>query len=409
MTTQSRRAPAFRWPALVWVLLSFGIGAAALPGRASAQGAATDQARAPSVTVVEAAVGQITQTAVISGTLVARDEVLVASQLDGFAIVEILVEEGDRVQAGQVLARLARDTLEASLAQNSAQIGRAEAAIQQASSSIAEAEANQVQAQASFERAKSLREGGFTSGEVFDQRQATAQTTTARVASARQSLRLAEADKRLAEAQRQELLIRLNRTEIKAPVGGIVSRRTARIGAMAAMASDPLFRIIADGAIELEADVAETTLARVSVGQKGEVYPAGWTKPASATVRLVSPEVGKTTRLGRVRLALDLTGRDGDDGAPPIAIGSFARGLIKIARSEGVLVPQSAVMSGPDGARIQVVRDGIVETRRIVPGIRAGAQTEVVEGLAAGEQVVAISGTFLRNGDRVIAVPPATR
>jgi HlyD family secretion protein len=384
-----------RSAAAILLAASAVIGAA--PAARSADASLTTAAaRAPAVTVVEAARGPIVDSVIVTGTLVAREEVLVAAQIDGYAITEILVEEGDRVQAGQVLARLSRELIDTALAQNKAQVARAEASIASARSSITEAEAARTQAQASFERARALRPEGITSVETFEQRQAAAQQAAARVASAREQLRLAEADKALAEAQRNEWAIRLQRSEIKAPMDGLISRRTARIGSIAAGAGDPLFRIIKDGAIELEADLAETTLARIVVGQKALVRPAGRDSDVSATVRLVSPEIARATRLGRVRLALDKS-----DG---LVVGSFARGIVEVASKQGVIAPLSAVLFTNEGPRVQVVKDGVVESRAITIGIRAGGMVEVLSGLQAGETIVSISGTFLRNGDRVTPV-----
>ena len=374
-------------PALLVALL------AAAPCHAAEASSAAPERAAPSVTVVAAERQPIADTVIVTGTLVAREEIMVASQIDGYAINEILVEEGDRVKAGQVLARLSREMIDTAMVQNRAQIARAEASIASARSSIAEAEAARVQAQASFERARALRPEGITSVETFEQRQAAAQQATARVASAREQLRLAEADKALTEAQRNELSIRLERSEIKAPADGVISRRTARIGAIAASAADPLFRIIRDGAIELEADVAETSLARIAVGQTALVRPAGRDSDLPATVRLVSPEITRATRLGRVRVALD--------DPQGLIIGSFARGVIEIARRDAIVAPLSAVLFTNDGPRVQVVKDGVVESRAVRTGIRAGGRIEIASGLEAGEAIVAISGTFLRNGDRV--------
>jgi RND family efflux transporter MFP subunit len=369
---------------------------APLPARAaeaSSVAPAAPAARLPAITVSPIVKAPISDSVIVTGTLVAREEVLVAAQIDGLAITEILVEEGARVAAGEVLARLSRETIEASLAQNAAQIARAEAAIAQARSQIAETEATRAAAQASFNRTRQLREEGITSAETFDQRQAAAQQAVARVNAAQQTLRLAEADRTLAEAQRREWMIRLGRTEIKAPTAGIVSRRTARLGAIAATASDPLFRIIRDGDVELEADVAETVLARIAIGQRAVVRSAGHGGDLPARVRLVAPEIARATRLGRVRLALEPNGT--------FAIGSFARGTIEIARREALVAPLSAVLFGAAGARVQVVTNGVVETRPVTVGIRAGNRIEIVEGVTAGEQVVTISGTFLRAGDRV--------
>lgn len=350
--------------------------------------------RPPSVTVVPAAIGPIAETAVLTGTLVPREEVLVSPQIEGLAIVEILTEEGDSVAAGQVLARLSRDVLDASVAQNAAQIARAAAAVAQARSSIAEAQATRTQADLALARTRELLSGGNVSRETFEQRQAAAQTTAARLDLATNALHAAEADRAYADAQRRELLVRLERTELRAPVAGVVSRRIARLGAVVMGAGDPLFRIIQDGAIELEADVPETSLAKLRPNQPAHIDTAGG--PRAGRVRLVSPEVSRTTRLGRVRVQVD--------GDGPLVIGSFARAGVEVARREGVLAPLSAVLFQPDGAVVQVVKDGLVETRRVQVGLRAGSMAEIQDGLHAGENVVSVSGTFIRDGDRVIAV-----
>jgi HlyD family secretion protein len=154
--------------------------------------------------------------------------------------------------------------------------------------------------------------------------------------------------------------------------------------------------MIKDGAIELEADLSETTLARIQQGQKATIRPAGYTEDLTGSVRLISAEITKASRLGRVRLALDKP-----DG---LIIGSFARGMIEITRREAVVTPLSSVLFTDEGARVQVVKDGAVVTRPITAGIRSGGKIEAKSGLEAGEVVVTISGTFLRNGDRVTPV-----
>ena len=232
------------------------------------------------------------------------------------------------------------------------------------------------------------------------QRQAAAAMAAARVDSGQGALRAAEADRALAEAQRRELLVRLARTELRAPVAGRISRRIARQGAVVAGAGDPLFRIIRDDAVELEADVPEILLAKLRPGQPTRIDAAGG--PRKGAVRLVSPEVSRTTRLGRVRVAID--------GQGGLVIGSFARAAVEVARHEGVLAPLSAVLFQSGGAVVQVVRDGVVDTRRIQVGLRSGSQAEITDGLAEGESVVAVSGTFIRGGDRVtpVALKPVT-
>jgi HlyD family secretion protein len=112
---------------------------------------------------------------------------------------------------------------------------------------------------------------------------------------------------------------------------------------------------------------------------------------------LVSPEVNRMTRLGRVRVAVD-----GD--VPGLVLGSFARATVEVARRDGVLAPLSAVLFQPEGAIVQVVRDGVVESRSVKIGLRDGRRVEIREGLMPGESVVATSGTFIRGGDRVTPI-----
>ncbi|MGH2342042.1 efflux RND transporter periplasmic adaptor subunit [Segnochrobactraceae bacterium EtOH-i3] len=387
--------PAFRARLLA---TAFVAGLAGVPGAAAfaADAAAPAQPRPPSITVAPAASGTVIETAVVTGTLMPREEVLVIPEIDGISVQEILAEEGDRVTAGQVLARLSQDSLKIALTQNDAQIQKADAAIAQAETALPEYQANYEQAQKSFERARELNKSGVTSADVYEQRQALARAAFARLNASQEALRLAKADKALSLAQRDDLLLKLARTEIKAPTAGVISRRTARVGAVVGTASEPLFRIIEDGAIELEAAVPETVLARLAAGQPAEVLPAGRDAPVSGRVRLVSPEVNAASRLGRVRIALDSS-----DG---LAIGAFGRARVETARRQGIVVPLSAILYGHGGTSVQVVKDGVVDSRPVSVALQSSGQALLTDGVTEGESVVVVSGTFLRDGDRVTPV-----
>jgi RND family efflux transporter MFP subunit len=327
-----------------------------------------------------------------TGSLVAREEILVGPEVEGLRVTEVLADEGMRVKKGDVLARLVADTLDAQVAQNDAAQARATAAIAQARSAIVQAEARLEEARNAFERAKPLKAAGHMAESAYDQRQQGARTAEAQLIASRDGLKVAEAEKAQIEAQRRELNWRRGRTEVLAPADGIVSRRMARVGGYAAGAAEPMFRIVANGEVELDAEVTETRMAGVKIGQSARVEVAGVGEIAGK-VRLVSPEVDKATRLGRVRIYL------GDN--PALRVGGFARGVIETATSHGLAVPASAVLYGPDGPSVQVVRDHKVETRPVKIGLSVGALAEVREGLAEGELVVSRSGTFLRDGDAV--------
>ena len=344
------------------------------------------------VTVARVAPADFAETVLASGSLVAREEILVGPEVEGLRITEVLTDEGARVKQGDVLARLVAATLDAQVAQNDAGIARSSAAIAQAKASIVQAEARVVESRNALDRAKPLRGAGHMTEAMFDQREQAARTAQAQLEAAQDGLKVAEAEKAQVEAQRRELVWRRGRIEVMAPADGIVSRRMARVGGYAAGAAEPMFRIVAKGEVELDAEVVETRLFTIKEGQIARVEVAGL-GTLEGKVRLVSPEVDKATRLGRVRIFL------GDN--PGLRVGSFARGVIATVSGNGLAVPSSAVLYGPDGPTVQVVRANRVETRRIKTGLASGTLIEAREGLEDGELVVARSGTFLREGDAV--------
>jgi RND family efflux transporter MFP subunit len=360
---------------------------------------ATDTAPAPAVSVVTVAPHDFVETVLVTGSLVPREEILVAPEVEGLRVLELKVDEGDRVKKGDVLAILVQESLDAQLAQNDASLARSEAAISQTRSQIVEATARLGEAQANFERAKPLKTSGYLSGTTYDQREAAAKSAAAQLTASQDGLRLAEAEKKQVEAQRRELMWKRTNTQVTAPADGLISRRTARIGGMASGVADAMFRIVARSEIELDAEVIETELAKVTTGKKARVNVAG-VGDVEGTVRLVSPEVDKQTRLGRVRVFL------GDD--PRLRIGTFGRGAIETAQSHGIAVPSAAVVFNSGGTFVQIVRDGRVVRRNVKTGLIAGDLVEVRQGLADGDIVVARAGTFLRDGDAVRAVAPET-
>jgi RND family efflux transporter MFP subunit len=312
--------------------------------------------------------------------------------VEGLRVLELKAEEGDKVTRGQVLAVLVHDTLDAQIAQNDAALARTGAAIAQAKSQIAQAEAKLEEAKAAFDRARPLTKSGAMSESVFDQREAAAKTAQAQLVSTRDGLKVAEAEKAQVEAQRRELLWKRGNTEVKSPADGVVSRRTARVGANASGAGEPMFRIIARGEIELDAEVSEADIGRLAEGLAAAVWVAGGAR-AEGRVRLVSPEIDKATRMGRARIFLGTN--------PALRIGGFARAQIETASSRGIAVPAAAVLYGADGAYVQLVKDGRILSRRVTTGLASGGLVEIRQGVEEGDTVVARSGTFLREGDAV--------
>ncbi|MCB1483632.1 MAG: efflux RND transporter periplasmic adaptor subunit [Hyphomicrobiaceae bacterium] len=347
-------------------------------------------ARAPTISVVRVSNADFVETVLVSGSLVPREETLVSPEIEGFRVVDLLADAGDEVKKGQVLARLVSDQLDAQLAQNEANLAGADASIARSRSQITEAEARANEAQSQLDRAIPLKKSGYLSGSVFDERESAARTSKAIVIAARDALKSAEAQKLQVEAQRRELEWKRSNTQVTSPVDGIVSRRNARIGAIASAAGDPMFRIIQKGEIELDAEVIETDIIKVKEGQKAIVTVPG-VGEYDGTVRLVSPEIDKTTRLGRVRIFLGKK--------PELRVGSFARATIETGRSHGIAVAPSSIMFDPSGTYVQIVVDDKVARRDIKTGLVASGLVEVTSGLSEGDVIVERSGTFLRDGD----------
>jgi HlyD family secretion protein len=254
-----------------------------------------------------------------------------------------------------------------------------------------QAEAAQVEAAQALERTRSLIKGGNTTEAQLEQRVSAARAAEGRLAAARDGLRIAEAERQSEDAQKREIQVRLARAAIKAPQAGIISRKNAKVGATATASGDPLFRIIANGEIELEGEVTETQLVRLREGALAQVS-IDQGRTIDGRVRNISPEVDRTTRLGRVRIALP---RD-----PALRIGAFARGTVELARTTGVAVPLSAVLYSAKGALVQIVVDERIETRQVRTGLSADGFIQV-EGVSTGDMVVTRAGSFLRDRDAV--------
>ncbi|MEW6124259.1 MAG: efflux RND transporter periplasmic adaptor subunit [Pseudomonadota bacterium] len=380
-----------RFAALVLLAL------AAVPAPAFAADPAPAEQKGLAVSVTHPQRRELSDTLLVTGSLLPREEIQVGPEIEGYRLVELLAEVGDKVAKGQVLARLSRDMLDVQLAQNTANGAKAKAAIAQQKAQLDQTLAQEAEALTAVDRTRQLRKSGVSSQEQLDERERAVKVATAQVAAAREALTAAEADAALVAAQRAEIDLRLARTEIRAPEAGVVLARNARIGAIVlSTRTDPLFTIARDGAVDLDAEVPEASMARLKVGQTVKVTPAGFAHPVDGTVRLIAAQVDKATRLGEVKVAL------ADD--PDLRPGTYGRGLVELGRRDALTVPLSAVMFDGEGAYVMVVEDGAVRERRVGAGLKGQGVVEITGGLKPQDVVVVRAGGFLRDGDRVRTV-----
>jgi len=365
------------------------------PAAATEPQAAT--AALPAISITTVATRPMVDRVIASGLIGAVEEIQVQPLIEGQPIQTLLVDIGDRVEAGQVMATLSMTTLELQRAQAFASLAAARATIAQADAQLIDAESNAAESARISERTNTLRKQGSASQAAADTATSNAVSATARVTVARQSQEAARAQLALGEAQLANVELMLTRTEVKAPVAGLITARNATVGAIATAAGKPMFVMEKGGALELQADIAESDLLRLAVGQKATLKAVGLTEGLTGTIRLVEPSIDPASRMGRARITVDTPDQ--------LRSGMFIEVEITVVARETLSLPVTAVGSAAGVTTAMRVKDGVVEQVEITTGIRDSGYIEVLSGLEAGDEVVAKAGSFVRAGDRINPVP----
>ncbi len=317
----------------------------------------------PSLTVTTTTAQQamLPLTLAANGNLAAWQEAVVGAEAGGLRIAEVLVNVGDRVQQGQVLARFASDTLRAEVAQVRA--------------SLAEAEAAAAEAANNASRARAIQNTGALSASQINQYLTAEKTAQARV----------EAQRALLQAQE----VRLTQSAVRAPDDGVISARTATVGAVVANGAE-LFRLIRKGRLEWRAEVTSTELGRITTGTTAIVTAASGAR-LEGRVRTIGPTVDATSRTALVYV--DVRPLPGAASGSARA-GMFARGEFDLGAVPTLTVPQQSV----------VVREGFSYVFRLNNDNRVAqvkVQTGRLAGVTAGTRIVANGAGFLNDGDLV--------
>lgn len=359
----------------------------------------SNQPSLPAIMVTSVAERNLKDSVVASGTVRAVEEVFVQPLVEGLSVKSLKVDVGDRVTAGQIVADLNSDALLLQKSQLQANKAKAEAGLAQYKAQAIEAQANADDAVRQRDRTRNLGQNGTVSTAQVEQTSAAAEAALARLNAAKQAITVGEAEIKVVQAQIDDINLKLERTDVKAPVDGVISKRDAKVGAIAAGAGTPLFTMIRDGNIELVADVPESDIGRIKPGMKASVTVAGTTKALDGKVRLISPVVDQTSRLGAVHIIID-----DKSGAKA---GMYANTEITIAETRGLALPQSAVTTDRKGSFARVVEGNVVKQVKLEIGIQDAGFVQILSGLKAGDQVVAKAGAFVRDGDQIRPVPLA--
>jgi len=305
-----------------------------------------------------------------NGNVAAWQEASIGADSNGLRLTEVQVNVGDVVRAGQVLATFAADTVQADLAQ--------------ARASLLEAQANALDAAANAERARTLQATGALSQQQIQQLTTAEKTAQARVEAA--------------QAQLHAQQLRLKHTQVLAPDSGVISARTATVGAVVGAGTE-LFRMVRKGRLEWRAEVLATELRPLRPGVKARVTAASGAT-VEGTVRMVAPTVDPQTRNALVYVDLP--------AHPELRAGMFARGEFQLGSSDALTVPQEALVVRDGFAYVFAVgSDQRVQQRKVQTGRRLADRVEVLSGLDAQASIAVRGAGFLNDGDLVRVAAPA--
>lgn len=371
-----RRPRQRRWIIAAVVVVALAIAAYFVFGshkKAAPAGAAADaDQQIPTVSVMMPGRSTVSHTISATGSLAARREMPVGVAGEGGKITRVLVDPGDWVKQGQVLATVDRSVQTETAASLAAQV------------KVAQSDANL--AQANLDRAQKLVSDGFISKADIDQLSATRDSAIAKV-------HVAQAQYAQTQAQNAQL-------DIRAPAAGLVLTRSAEPGQIVSPGSGTLFRMAKDGEMELDAQLNESDLAHVSVGVPATVNPVGTDESYQGEVWQVEPVIDPQTRQGVAKIAVPYH----SDLRP----GGFASATIRAGANQAPLLPQSAVLSDDQGNYVYLIdKDNKVVRRAVTTGVVSDEGVAITSGLDGSEHVVVSAGAFLNPGQKVI--PTLTR
>ena len=379
-----------------------------------------------------------------NGSVAAWQEAIIGAQSNGLPLREVLVNVGDVVQKGQLVAQFASETLEAEAMQSKA--------------ALAEAQANAADAATNAERARSLQGTDALSAQQLAQYLTADKAAQARVEAAQASLNLQQ--------------LRVSQARVTAPDSGVISARSATLGAVLGPGAE-LFRLVRQGRLEWRAEVTASELSRLKSGTAVSVTAASGAQ-VKGRVRMIAPTVDPQTRTALVYVDLPAMGsathavaspgasaaakgrpEQGssprtseaqgqpayggsaahaaasvgataaakgrpEQGSSPlggsaahavasagayILPGMFAQGVFELGSSTGLTLPQQAVVIRDGFSHVfRLGSDNRVSQLKVRTGRRSGDQVEVVEGLNPDDQIVVTGAGFLNDGDLVKVV-----
>ena len=353
-------------------LIAWGLTLFVLPSQAADDKKVAPAKAALSVSTVQPVLRDLPFRLAANGNVSAWQEASIGSEANGLRLVSVNANVGDRVVKGQVLASFSTEQITAEVAQ--------------AQASYAEVLANAQDAAANADKARTLQASGALSEQQINQYLTADKSAKARLEVAKAALVVQQ--------------LRLRQTRLLAPDSGVISSRSASLGAVVGNGQE-LFKMIRGGRLEWRAEVTSAELANIKPGAAVTVVAASGAT-VQGKVRTLAPTVDAVSRNALVYVDLPLNA--------DFRAGMFAKGEFQGAASSVLTLPQQAL----------VLRDGFTYAMRLEPGNkvaqvklqtgrRAGDAVEVLQGAKTNEQFVASGAAFLADGDvvKVVLATPA--
>jgi len=332
-----------------------------------------------------------------TGYVTARRKATLSAQITG-TLVEVAIEEGDHVKAGQVIARLDDSALRASL-------NAAQANVQVAMAQVAQAQAQLAQGEADVRRQNELAASGMATKQSAEQARTAVATYNA----------LLEARRREAEAARAQLAqakVNFDYTVVRAPFSGVVTEKAAQVGEIVSPLSagggftrTGVGTIVDMDSLEVDVDVSEAYIGQVSPGMPAEAvldaYP-DWKIPAHVIAIVPTADRGKATVKVRVAMEQKDSRVVPDIGVRVSFLGQKPANAGTQQPLKGVLVPAQAIAQRDGGTVVFVVVEGRAVQRPVTPAAQdVGTMKLVPQGVNAGDQLVLAPPATLRDGASV--------
>jgi RND family efflux transporter MFP subunit len=338
------------------------------------------------------------------GTLDPNEEVTVSNQVEG-TVEKLLVDLGDAVQSGQLIALLDTRELELNVHQQEAALQQELARVgltdpngtfdEGTTSQVRQAEAAFADAKIRLDRTKKLTDSGVIAQQQLDAQQAQYDSADAALHSARETVRniragiaakkaaLALAQKKLADAK------------VTAPLAGFIKERPAAAGQFL-RANSPVVTIVQNSPLKLHADVPESAVAYVKVGRPVQFHVDAFPERAfEGKITRLSPSVDQQSRT----LKLEALVNNSNGQLKP---GFFARVTVQTDRKDKTLVvPAASLMTVSGIEKVFVIESGKVSERIVKSGVRLGNEVEIVDGLKEGELIAKSNLESLQQGREV--------